>query len=749
MPTGISGGIHLERLEQRFFLSASVEPCVGALPDGLEGDSKAIPTHLLQQDRDTPWVGSAMPTVGSGGATYYAAPDARGDGLSASDPFRIWDFWQVAQAGDTLILLDGHYTGVYNMIMPDWGLSGTAENRITLRAQNEGRVNIDGEDQWKTVTLFDNDYFTIEGINAYDSSASVVSLNQSDYCEIRRVCAWNAADANTAVIGVHEGNYNLIEDCAAWGTARKIYSCSQGGNNTTFRRCFGRWEGSHVIGPKMVFSTAYNSYNNTFENCVGTWDGLQMQETYTLLDYDGTAWDGDASAGEYTNYEVQAPFGVFAMDRQDGDLNTGTQVIGCVAYTTADQNVNWDDLSSAGLYWNNRVNDFHFSNCLAYTEHDVLPWALDGRTRFDMQYGGHNVTASDITGIGPRESHIRTDYGDYHYWDVEDTYLDTSPDAMIAARGNLLQSVNGEGAGLMNRYENRQVTGQKLLSWPMDERITQAMIHGGYTGEKVIDVTDTLLNLGRPGEGDGPATRAIGNGAEARFTDAGQRVMGVSIDGAGSGLVYLSSRADATTVKIHLDGTTDGSQLVIDFEMADGSLWEGLEVRGSLKNVSIPAANVDLTIHNDGQLSGIVLRDVVTGQTLTLHANTNPGGLDGNYVDAALPPGAAEGNATTGRDLSTQTETVGATVESNDDASQVDVNRSLSGMSTETAPVELVTAGPKAEAGSVGLTVVDALASPVSAAPAPPAMLEADRRDLSTGTLGDAIEADTLDLLAL
>jgi hypothetical protein len=225
--------------------------------------------------------------------------------------------------------------------------------------------------------------------------------------------------------------------------------------------------------------------------------------------------------------------------------------------------------------------------------------------------------------------------------------------------------------------------------------------------------------------------------------------MSVSVDGAGSGLVYLSSRADATTVKIHLDGTTDGSQLVIDFQMADSSLWEGLEVRGSLKNVSIPAANVDLSIHNDGQLSGIVLRDVVTGQAITLTTNTNPGGLDGNYVDAALPPGAAGGEVTTDCASPPQAESGEVLVETNDDASQADADGPISGMSIDTAPVESVTAGLKAEAGSAGLTVVDALASPVSAVPAPPAMLEADRRDLSTGSLGDVIEADTLDLLAL
>ncbi len=77
-----------------------------------------------------------------------------------------------------------------------------------------------------------------------------MTLRRSNNNVVRRVAAWDAADNNTSIFGVHYGSYNLFEDVAGWGTARKIFSMSQGGDYTTIRRAWGRWERSTVGRPE-------------------------------------------------------------------------------------------------------------------------------------------------------------------------------------------------------------------------------------------------------------------------------------------------------------------------------------------------------------------------------------------------------------------------------------------------------------------------------------------------------------------
>ncbi len=203
----------------------------------------------------------------------------QGNGLSASSPFKISNFWGVASAGKTLCLLDGTYTGDSSMIVPPAGLNGASGLPITVRALNDGKVLITGQGTRRPVWLSRDDWWVIEGINACCSSDSVVYLSYSNNNVIRRVAAWDAADNNTEIFGTHYGAYNLFEDVAGWGTARKIFQSSYEGDYTTIRRAWGRWERSTVVGPKMTYTLAYNNYHLTCENCLGTWSGQGMPET--------------------------------------------------------------------------------------------------------------------------------------------------------------------------------------------------------------------------------------------------------------------------------------------------------------------------------------------------------------------------------------------------------------------------------------------------------------------------------------
>jgi hypothetical protein len=245
------------------------------------------------------WVIVVQSTSSAGTCTHYASPTGTGTGTSAAQPFKIAKFWPLAKPGHTLCLLDGQYTGSASMIHPPQNLSGTASAPITVKALNDGKVTIDGQGTSTPVRLYKNNYFVLEGFNARDSKESVIAINGSSHNTVRRVAAWDAADNNTNIFGIHGGGHNLLEDVAGWGIARKTFSASQGGDYTTIRRAWGRWEGSHVVGPKMTYTLAYNNYNITCENCIGTWSGERMKQTYTLLDYDGKPYIRDGSKVTY------------------------------------------------------------------------------------------------------------------------------------------------------------------------------------------------------------------------------------------------------------------------------------------------------------------------------------------------------------------------------------------------------------------------------------------------------------------
>ncbi len=236
-----------------------------------------------------PLAGQAAPPAG---CTFYASPDGKGDGKSAEKPFRVERFWRTAEPGSTLCLLDGSYADPASMLVPPAGLNGSADRPITVRALHEGKVLVDGQGKRLPVGLRRNDWFVIEGINACCSSATVVGLDHANHNVIRRVAAWDSADGNNDIFGIHYGEHNLLEDVAGWGVARKIFESSQGGDFTTIRRAWGRWEGSHVVGPKMVYTLAYNNFNMIVENAIGTWSGEKMQESYVLQDYFGRPWKG-------------------------------------------------------------------------------------------------------------------------------------------------------------------------------------------------------------------------------------------------------------------------------------------------------------------------------------------------------------------------------------------------------------------------------------------------------------------------
>ncbi|MFX0136354.1 MAG: PKD domain-containing protein [Candidatus Hodarchaeota archaeon] len=387
---------------------------------------------------------------------YYASPSGGGNGRSINSPFRIADFWTVANPGDTLLLLNGRYTGSNSMIKPPQSLSGTQENPIIVMALNDGKVEIDGEMVQQPVLLSYNNYFILEGFNAHSSNGfAVVQIGHGSYNIIRRICAWDAEeDENNEIFGCHHNSeHNLFEDCAGWGTARKIFQDSQGGNYTTWRRCWGRWEYNTAGSGKSTLNTGYNSHHNLVENCICT-------------------WDSDMGS-------VSQPHSLFRGGTL-GDRNVHTRIYGCIGYIISSQTYQGDR-----LYLFTKRNQVDLANNIAYFD----PGIYRSIPTFVL-YGSDGLTAKNLTSIGGAGPDILSN------WNTSNIYISNDASELTKNGGNILNpALNNitSGATIIKRYVNGELTNEDLWPWPMNQRIIDAMI---LSGHEPVDVTRTIFELG-------------------------------------------------------------------------------------------------------------------------------------------------------------------------------------------------------------------------------------------------------------
>jgi hypothetical protein len=401
---------------------------------------------------------------------YYASPSGGSNGLSPSSPFTIANFWGVAGAGKTLCLLDGVYTGANSIIKPPSGLNGTASNKITIKALNDGKVRINGEGVRRPIELLNNDHFVIDGINAHNSSADVIHIGKgADNNIIRRVVAWDAnVNLNVHVWQVNGNSGNLLEDVAGFGTGRKIFSNSQGGNNLTIRRAWGMWEKTFDGAPKITYTYMYNSTGATYENIIGTWN---------------------QSPGSNTS-QTQA---IIGTDTQPSSLYcTGSKVLGSMAYLPGSYTQNG---------WIGGVMASRAADCIEFKDIVSYVGRTDRRPIFAYKFdGGSTSNAVDcpvcdrrltnVTEVGGSASSIYTSAP--NRWTVTNRVDVDTISAMNAAGANPFQAKAGNGARMCFRYINGTLTSTPLWPWPMNQRIIDATSAAGKTP---VDVTKTIEDI--------------------------------------------------------------------------------------------------------------------------------------------------------------------------------------------------------------------------------------------------------------
>jgi hypothetical protein len=244
----------------------------------------------------------AAPLQSDGGRVPAGEPYAKRKNSATPDqPIPISDFFdrELAQPGSVLCLTDGLYRGKRSMINPPEGrFSGRPGARISIRAVNDGQVWIDGEFLHRPLRLEGQSYWTVEGLNLYNSVGPVIGIAGKkpegeqpqvpvEHVVLRRLVAWrdyvpfgNESDydkiggTDVQTISLADVRDVLVEDCAGFGNARKIFQ-NYRSHRVVLRRNWARWDGRYPYrrGNKFAFSCAHKAYDALCENLIATVGG--------------------------------------------------------------------------------------------------------------------------------------------------------------------------------------------------------------------------------------------------------------------------------------------------------------------------------------------------------------------------------------------------------------------------------------------------------------------------------------------
>jgi hypothetical protein len=273
--------------------------------------------------------------------------------------------------------------------------------------------------------------------------------------------AWDAnISTNVNVVQVSDSNNTVFEDLAAFGTGRKSISTSQGGNNTTCRRCWARWEGSTHTSPKLVFEVVYNSTGFRCENCIGSVTGQSMPESYTDS-------NGNNQAGFFiTNTGGYFFFG--ANGSRDPEECQNVQLLGSLFYVGAMDN--WGSMGRVVQRANPGANCWELRHVFVLV--DPNNSRFNGPKAFELTTsvsGTSNLIARNLTSVIGNGGNS---FG--AQWAI----ASNASGASLAAVPNPW-TTTGAGANLCRKWGSND----PLWPWPMNARISEATASAGsYTG---------------------------------------------------------------------------------------------------------------------------------------------------------------------------------------------------------------------------------------------------------------------------
>lgn len=432
----------------------------------------------------TPETAGAAANV-RGGRVFFLSP--RGDDSHRGTRVAPWrtfaHAWEVLRPGDTLLLLDGVYReGTTGVVQPNVR-NGAPGAPIRVKALHDGAVTIDGEHTVIPLKLGDNygaggpygDWYVVEGVIVRNGLDAVVHVKGS-HNVLRRVSIYDGdPDDNTHNLLLW-GNENLVEDVVVAGSGRymiNIYGGGEGGGRgNTVRRAFTlwrSWDGRRFCGvqwPNGNHIGIYNASGNTVENAIAygrSLSGIFIQ----------------ANSAEAVANDNQVLGSLALLQGRDDDGSVWTFGTGQLQPAgrpgpTADK-YGGRSCDGAITQWEEGNQRTGFSLWgQGELRHNVF---RDILAAGNVGLGLSIARPSGPGSVGTLVDHA-TIYDNGAYladWEQAfggQIFLDGSDVTVTNSRiANSQWANQGEGARLLYRYVDRQLTDQPLWPWPMENRI--------------------------------------------------------------------------------------------------------------------------------------------------------------------------------------------------------------------------------------------------------------------------------------
>lgn len=476
----------------------------------------------------TPCTYFAAPVLEDGGKAPEGEPYASRFGVGTpDDPITVRGFWDrnLVKPGTVLCLKDGEYRGRDSMIQPPVGApSGEPGARVVIRAVHDGAVWIDGEFERRPVHLDRLSYWTVRGLNLYNSRGPVVTISgrpesgakdegqsqePSHHIVLSRIVAWRdyipygslaeydeAGGSDVHIFRLRDVADTVIEDCAGFGWARKVFE-NHRSKRVVIRRSWARFDGRYPYkgGNKFAFSCAHEGYDALCENLIATVGGS----------HDLSAQSASYAPGVHLiAADGSAPIDARWLEPAGRDaFSLGLRILGSLAYVSPDARFTRVGGYQVGgnVYPSKGVKGVHIGDSVAAigsarkraatlsncdddpAKHpDGCSWQLkDDKAKAPLEL-------QDVTLMGAHVPPTRI-RSDWQQTGARELGWGASVDVYQG---------RGGGASLCHRYVDGKETKLPLWPWPMQDRIRVASERSAWPTADVMGDLTSLFGAPPP-----------------------------------------------------------------------------------------------------------------------------------------------------------------------------------------------------------------------------------------------------------
>lgn len=371
-----------------------------------------------------------------------------------------WDYLRtVITCGDTVTLLDGTYQGANNMLdlnaLPPTNKVCTLGNEVTMSAETDGGVFIDGQFARIPFWAINMQYWIFSGFDIGNSNNGVVSLNDSSHITLQRICGSNNINTNPGtnvhVLALGDSSNNTFEDVCLFGVGRNTIIEAGSSANNVYRRIWARHEGFFSqpgIGGTPVAQVGYDvpSQSSLFENVITVLDTRQQMTTDTTCE--GACHSSlvirDTTPGGSPGYTFKGWI-AYGKDNSRIPLNAAYFHVG-----------NGNPVAVVDVFVD--ITAAPVDASVYGVEIDEAGASLDRGTVIRAAgYGLSNTTGASVTNFNECAS------------------LGACPNFYTG-------DTPGTGARNCFRYSNGTLTSTPLWPWPMDDRIKAALARANAAG---------------------------------------------------------------------------------------------------------------------------------------------------------------------------------------------------------------------------------------------------------------------------